>query len=383
MLRAGTGDAPTHCSLGYLPKGGAWNTVRRTFTPEGCTAVDATPTAASRCFRNRTFIFMGDSNIRDLGVSFASFLSGVTPMDAEDHKYDRLKPEQWEAARPQRSGMATSLFHHGYTHPIDGWTVRIVHRSYHQSWPEMLYITRNARPGAIVFVEIGIHAIAQVRTIQADLRTVESARAHFLHGYVFQPFIDYYCAAATNSSKVAEGSGTPVSATPLVWMTFNEMCAERMPARYHRQIVPSRHANKAVAGAAAEINFPMLEWEGLVTNRSMVCDILSDDGVHYRSWVDHVRARLLVSYLCKEAHGTQANIWDSNANGDSDRQLSLRDRGDQLLSESSGPFEVARANCSSCVFPQVWTSTKPPATLEDNSSCQAWQNVWHMPRVTK
>ena len=343
------------CTQRHPPRGGVWDIAKRTFSPEGCTALDATPGAASHCLRNRTFIFMGDSNIRDLGMAFASFLAGVSPLDAEDHKYDKTRPEQWEAVRLQRSGMAASIFKCGYTHPRYGWTVRVVHRSYHRSWPEFLNITRLAPPRTTLFVEIGIHAIAQTGYLQFLLSNVQSAQANFLHGYVFQPYLDYHCAGAQRS---ANGEALALTA-PLVWMTYNEMCSNRMPAKYHRQILPCQNANKAFAQAASESHFPLLDWQGLsTTNRSLVCDHLSDDGVHYRSWVEHVRARLLASFLCEKAEGQHHESAETH--------LSWRRESDAMVLPGRS-FRSEHATCTGCVPPKMWS---PGRTWKDNMSCQ-------------
>ena len=343
------------CTLRHPPRGGVWDIAKRTFSPEGCTALDATPGAASHCLRNRTFIFMGDSNIRDLGMAFASFLAGVSPLDAEDHKYDKTRPEQWEAVRLQRSGMAASIFKCGYTHPRYGWTVRVVHRSYHQSWPEFLNITRLAPPRTTLFVEIGIHAIAQTGYLQFLLSNVQSAQANFLHGYVFQPYLDYHCAGAQRS---ANGEALALTA-PLVWMTYNEMCSNRMLAKHHRQILPCQNANKAFAQAASESHFPLLDWQGLsTTNRSLVCDHLSDDGVHYRSWVEHVRARLLASFLCEKAEGQHHESAETH--------LSWRRESDAMVLPGRS-FRSEHATCTGCVPPKMWS---PGRTWKDNMSCQ-------------
>ena len=62
------------CSLNHMPVGGVWDLGERRFTPRGqnCTMdADMSPAAASQCLRNRTLVFMGDSNIRDLGIAMA------------------------------------------------------------------------------------------------------------------------------------------------------------------------------------------------------------------------------------------------------------------------------------------------------------------------
>jgi hypothetical protein len=54
----------------------------------------------------------------------------------------------------------------------------------------------------------------------------------------------------------------------------------------------------ASRAAAASIHFPLLDWSRMTGRRPNVTCATTGDGVHVQQWVDLLRARLLLSYLC-------------------------------------------------------------------------------------
>ena len=291
---------------------------------------DMSPAAAGDCLRNRTLIFMGDSNTRDFGIAMASFLSGVTPELAEDFKFDKDRTWTYADALTQRRGFfgrkPTSsadarshsrdpIYADGFVDPRHGWRVRVVQGYHHTVWPKFLNLTDSANPDdTILFVNLGVHA-ATSKSIQHQWGTEAKAAQHMTHGYVMQPFLDHYCRAHLNAARGGSSGGSaeagleraiPVprserSPATLAWMTHNDQCYVKKKQIYWPQHWPLIHANQAARKAAADLRYPLLDWSFISRdNASVVCE-LSDDGVHYRQWVDHVRARLLSALLCR--HG--------------------------------------------------------------------------------
>lgn len=306
---------PRLCTLSNPPTRGTWDAATRTFSTlehadgGGCTLRQLDSASASRCLRNRTLIFMGDSNIRDLGVATASFLAGVAPELAEASKFDKESPFAWAARYPERrdffntsaSQQQPSLWGQGYTHPVHGWTVRVLHRSYHTAWQEFLNTTRHASPATtLAFVNLGSHASA-AKSMRDKWHDDALARTHFLHGYVMQPFVDHYCQAHARSEQqhseakearselhqqqhsTAALNGTARAAAPhrerasdhragselparLVWMTHNHRCGEFLPSKYRVQVNPLAHANHAAVEVGHELHFPVLDWNFLAAS---------------------------------------------------------------------------------------------------------------------
>jgi hypothetical protein len=82
-------------------------------------------------------------------------------------------------------------------------------------------------------------------------------------------------------------------------MTMNAHCPLKKvnPAfRYQGRLAYA--GNRAAEAAAEEIGAPLLNWNGFFLRLSDTC-ALSFDGVHVREWVDLIRARFLLSYLCQ------------------------------------------------------------------------------------
>ena len=212
----------------------------------------------------------------------------------------------------------------------------------------------NRAADEIIFVGLGIHdtnsAISELVGAKAALRWREEPSS-WTHGPVFQPFLDHWCeamreaasaaghAAVGGSDAVAESptpsacnaghnrgehlaggqhlaggehlaGGQPATRqtavlpyAPLVWMTANEQCAEKKPSKWRYQAKTMAAANRASVEAGLRFGVPVLDWSATTPHnhsaesRSDACR-LSGDGVHVLHWVDHIRASILLTYLC-------------------------------------------------------------------------------------
>lgn len=74
---------------------GEWH--NRTWIPiSKCPYRQFTAQQARQCLRNKTLLFTGDSQIRDLGVAVGLFLQGQTVDDSPDTKFDKRGNSIWE-----------------------------------------------------------------------------------------------------------------------------------------------------------------------------------------------------------------------------------------------------------------------------------------------
>ena len=103
-------ESTPDCSWTNQPRSGEWNTAAHSFSPRSCRFRPIAPAAVAECLRGRTLSFLGDSNIRDLGVAIASVLVGVAPSKAEEAIIGatRFNPRAWEARHPARAGVMTA-----------------------------------------------------------------------------------------------------------------------------------------------------------------------------------------------------------------------------------------------------------------------------------
>jgi len=241
-----------------------------------------------------------------------------------------------------------------WTDPEHGWTIRAYHdlpRSVH--WHaiarilheplSMRHKTGTARQSpsqsadGVSFVQLGIHdtnsKISELGS--AALRWRDEPLERWTHGPVFQPFLDHWCdlhqrasnlhhpAATSTRARHAPGTSasdpallkstkwttkwTPLSpppeaaaslmTAPLIWMTANEQCKAKKPRKWRYQVELIRAANLASASAGSDVGVPVLDWWPLYANETHRCQ-LTTDGVHSRQWVDHLKASILLSYLC-------------------------------------------------------------------------------------
>ena len=319
---------------------------------------------AHRCLAHRTITFLGDSEVRDLAMAMASLLSGVTVAEAEERSLGQpnWRPDIWEGVHPARRGIMRALLNESatrkktdgsrgsWTDPEHGWTIRAYHdlpRSVH--WRAIARILhessslRHKSADGVSFVQLGIHdtnsKISELGS--AALRWRDEPLERWTHGPVFQPFLDHWCdlhdqrarsnlqhhPASGSSTRASHASGTPASdpalrstkwATkwapwspppaaaaslmpPLIWMTANEQCKAKKPRKWRYQVELIRAANLASASAGSDVGVPVLDWWPLYANETHRCQ-LTTDGVHSRQWVDHLKASILLSYLC-DAHG--------------------------------------------------------------------------------
>ena len=370
------------CALTQLPTSGSWNVSARDFVvADGCTAdVALSPSDASRCMANKTLIFGGDSNIRDLGLSMMSFLSGMRPSEASDSKYhingsEPISERVWSKARPHVRGAFPAVFQQGYTDPTNGWTIRIVHGSYGQlSWPTWLALTRAYDAATtIVFVNTGIHGTTSTR-LRQYWSTPNLAERYLPGGFVLQPLIDHYC-TAKRALVGSDGSGAPRPTTParLVWMTHNEQCARLKAPKYQSQVKPLANANLAAAAVARQLRFPILDWafltsgHGRKAQEGLVCDDLATDGVHYKEWVEHVRAQLLASFLCQPTE--EPDSATSSPRQPAPHAFLHSEGGAHAAATAAvGRFRADVANCTSCQLPNVWTANEPCSFLKPNNA---------------
>ena len=250
-------------------------------------------------------------------MATASLLAGCPVNLAEDRSLGQpnWRPAEWEGIHPARKGIMQALLNESarnkktdgsrgsFTDAVHGWTVRAIHdvpRAVH--WPEIERLARgppHAHDGGVSFVQLSIHDTnPKVSELGTDsLRWRTEPLESWTHGPVFQPYLDHWCAVQHDVERRHRSlSGRPIPA-PLVWVTANEQCRAKKPRKWRYQAELIRAANRASAEAAQQTGVPLLDWSHFHTNESETCKGTTD-GVHHRQWLEHVRAAIVISYLC-------------------------------------------------------------------------------------
>ena len=279
--------------------------------------------------RNRTLTFVGESSIRDLGFAVASFLSGVTPERAEDFKFQAVgdtgnkslehESRAWEAlGRPD--GLYRSLWFTtmperlgngqvrgptgGYTGP-GGWRVRILHHGFytpHFAWAALTHELKHQRPNSIAdakqlwFVTLGMHTRGWMSA------GFDKVKGQYPRSMPFGPFVRLHNATLNNATE-------PGPRLPLIWVPMNPNCAHKKQSQYRDQAPLVDEANAGAAETARVHGLPFLDTPALFfandskagssrrPDARSVC-AASGDGLHFKQWADHLRAQLLLEYLC-------------------------------------------------------------------------------------
>ena len=182
------------------------------------------------------------------------------------------------------------------------------------SWDEIRRVVQAARGArsltdSFMLLQLGIHDTTSLcgpngrslNKAEACSKLVGTQRALqwkaeprlFVESPVFRPFLDYWC--RVRSLPAADAALWP----SLVWMTANEQCVEKKPRKWRYQATLMHSANVGVAEASAAAGTPLLDLASIARPHEMACN-LSLDGVHQHQHTEHVRAALLLSYLCDD-----------------------------------------------------------------------------------
>ena len=308
------------------PVRGSWDIDQRTFKPTSCRFRRLSVEHAAQCLSKRKLLFLGDSNIRNVGLALASYLVGHE-MTNDTARFDRQKPTPFDSQ---------VLSGTGFTDPQHNWTIRVVHRNYHQDWPELAGIIQS-EPHDALFIEFGIHATANKWVSLNWMHGSEQLYLHSREG--LQPFLDQQCRGARQ--------GWPKSRLP-IWMTYNQQCIKKKAPQWRLQGLLVNQLNRVLVRAASKYRFPLLDWTQVFANETDNC-AASDDGVHYQQWTERVRASMLVSMLCSDS-----------------TQSPPRFRPDAAATTPS-PFRADIAHCTACELPRVWSMGGPASGYRNYS----------------
>ena len=306
------------CTL-TSPINGTWNVSAMSFTPTSCHLSDVSVPQLKQCLAHRTIMFLGDSNIRNLGIAFVYHLAGFTPNDIKSALFDYIHPTTI-------AGQALSLT--GYTDHTHNFTIRIVQRNNWEHWNELVDLMHAGHDA--MFVELGIHSLVDKWTAKMWSEHPEDFFVHGRRG--MKPFLDHHCWAARQ--------GLPQIRLP-IWMTFNANCIPKKPAKYRRQGGVVNKLNPHIVRAAHELEFPLLDWSLVFTNTNDTCR-MSADGMHLFQWAETVRAQMLASMLCPGGGPGQAHVFRPGA------------------ASAPSTFRTDIANCSGCEFPTLWRKAARP-----------------------
>jgi len=281
----------------------------RTFIPVSkCPYRQFTSEQARKCLRNKTLLFTGDSQIRDLGVAVGLFLQGQGVHDSPDSKFDKKSEFIWNNCtkipyfhswgRKNRRGVND---YNGYlfpkyefaqSHPDWNWQIQV--------WE--IYCNEMIHTGAL-------EDVLHNRMIRENNETMKFRKIdlgfwnHGLHDWGWwdsPPYGKNYYSTMV-SQWIAMRNHVP---TPVVWVSLNNNCRSLID----NIIVGSQKADTQVK-MIEEANWythkrlraeKLPYWDAASVLRSPQRCNVSGDGVHVKMFVDIVRANILFNKLCDE-----------------------------------------------------------------------------------
>lgn len=293
---------------------GEWH--GRQWHPLGCEYRDITSEQARKCMAGKTLAFIGDSQIRDLGVAVGLFLIGQDIETSPTHKFDKKGDSIWHNCTKigwfykwggdgnpdrdrNRRGKGT---YNGYLFPKHEDAVKNDWNFQVQVWE--LFCNQKISNGQMDDV-LGNKMINQTHDTNETLNLKPLDLAfwnHGLHDYGFfntRPYGQhYYNAIVTQFIQRYK-----TSPTPLVWLSMNPQCRNYVPKMYvsggsYDQAEMVEEANWLTHKKMREDKRPYFDAAALLRTNNR-CNI-SCDGVHVKMFVDIMRAKVLFNYLCDE-----------------------------------------------------------------------------------
>mmetsp|Transcript_26501 Transcript_26501/g.36496 ORF Transcript_26501/g.36496 Transcript_26501/m.36496 type:complete len:333 (-) Transcript_26501:29-1027(-) len=282
---------------------GDW--IGRTFVPYGnCPYRQFTSEEARKCVGNRTLLFTGDSQIRDIGIGVGLFLQGQNVESSPDFKFDKKSESIWDNCT--QIGYFQSWGHKNKGGPDDhngflfpkkelaaqnpGWNWQV------QVWS----IFRN-----YMIHQGSLKQVLSNEMMKENLQFKKADIAFWNHG-----LHDW---ASWNSPPYGEKHYQTVVKewldlrnqvpTPTIWVAMNNNCIDLMEnaminTKKITQTTMVEEANFYVHKRLREEKLPY--WDAASVLRSPQRCNVSGDGVHVKMFVDIVRANILFNKLCDE-----------------------------------------------------------------------------------
>lgn len=285
-------EADTYC--------GVW--IDRYFHRKDCSYQDITSLQAKQCLGNRTIAFIGDSQIRDIGVGVKLLLEGVLLKNAPDHKFDHndnlntvatqiapfalwgknnvpphngngfIIPKQDNANKEPWQIQIWSLFRNEFIN--DNHLDNVLSKS-----SPLLKENKLLKPIDLAFVSWGLHDWGWWDKVPYGENYYKSIVSKWLNFYRDENYIQS------------------------VWVSMNSECVSLLDSsvlgdRKNLQVDMVEEANKYLNERLMNDQIPY--WDAAeVLKTSNRCSI-SSDGLHVKQWVDVMRAKILFNHLCDE-----------------------------------------------------------------------------------
>lgn len=288
---------------------GVWE--NRWWEPHNCTFHNITAESARKCLGNRTLAFVGDSQIRDLGMGVALFLMGEELDQAPDHKVDKRMEMLMTNASivGQYQHWEVNAAWNALVYPKQNSTTRKPIEAQHEWQIQVWMLYSNTHIDRQV--DDVITNNLKNKTSGLDNPLLHDVDLLFwsygLHDWGWwdtPPFGQKYYDCFVRRWK--EIRQLP-DAAPSVLVSLNPECVEKFPwaehsngilnsDRFHTQAAMAEDANYFVNARMKLENLPY--WDAGAPLRSPYRCNVSDDGLHVKMFVDIMRAKMLFHHLC-------------------------------------------------------------------------------------
>mmetsp|Transcript_15768 Transcript_15768/g.21668 ORF Transcript_15768/g.21668 Transcript_15768/m.21668 type:complete len:337 (+) Transcript_15768:84-1094(+) len=279
----------------------------RIFIPYGeCPYRQITSEQARQCVGNRTLLFTGDSQMRDLGHAVGLFLQGQPSQENLDDKFNKHTRSIWNVCtkigyfpswgQKNRGNVNGYLFPKRElleVYPMWNWQVQV--------WE--IFSNKMVESGTLQNVLSNEMMKENNETMQ--LRKIDLAFwNHGLHDLLVwnsPPFGKRYYDTVV-STWLTMRTKVP---TPTIWVSLNNNCLELLKLT-NKLMIPAmtlqavmvEEANWYIHKRLREEKLPY--WDAATVLRSPQRCNVSGDGLHVKLFVDNARANILFNKLCDE-----------------------------------------------------------------------------------
>ena len=204
-------------------------------------------------------MLLGDSTARDVALAMGSWLGGLEAEQAETNRSSNAHGggPAYESRHPSRAGiMSNASFADKAdggcgSHTIEALNLTVTHCSYWtpELMPAMLKraaATCATRCATVAFVLFGAHYLKISPVVHEWVHSPDV----YIHGKVFQPFLDFWC---------AHSEGRAEAQVPLVWLPLNPRCKRNLDPRIQSQMAITASANSASLHMAEVMRFPYVD----------------------------------------------------------------------------------------------------------------------------
>lgn len=272
--------------------GGSWDFMNRTYTPPHCRFSKMTPTLGRTCLQNKTILFIGDSQVRDLGSALAWYLSGVEVHDASNDKMDirsghhpsfnyqiqiqhdiRIVPFPNNPYYEFNSSESWRVGYSFWQHPSQNSVLERL-LSGEAGLPENVF----PFPVAFIFANSGLHAIKEW------WHQIDETRSGPFYTGTLRPYL-----RSVSSMTIA----------PCVWVPCNRESLFLLSTEFKYQANATDEINLRARNELK--NEGALMWDSnffFPSSTDERINYLQADGVHVKQWVDILRIKIFLSIIC-------------------------------------------------------------------------------------